>query len=412
MTATYVAPVAVVEGPIEVEVRARSKAVRHVATVALLTALAVALWTQHELIQNAIAQMKSMSIASLVLLVALAAYERVSRAEIVRRLLGGTVTLGRAVTVHDVGTAVSKGVPLGGALGTAVRWSIARDSGVPATRFSTMLIAYGIATTFVAWLLPFSALALDLTQRTADLTDVFLLGGIAVVVAGSALFWMIVLRSERLEAFATRRLRRTWSRLAKRVPSLGVHDPAAGVADVRGELHAIARKPWALLAGAVAAQACGALILLVALRSVGVGDELGMTEFFRVFFITHLIGTFAPTPGGVGVVEAGMTGALIAAGVDTTSALAGVLVYRFLTYVLPILFGAVLYAVWRGGRTNRGGLLDPDVVDTALFIEPVRVRGARAAAATLATNGPSFDTALPYLPRAAHQGLRERRDRR
>ena len=51
-------------------------------------------------------------------------------------------------------------------------------------------------------------------------------------------------------------------------------------------------------------------------------------------------GTFAPTPGGVGVVEAGMTGALVAAGVAAAPALAAVLVYRFLTYIVPILLGA------------------------------------------------------------------------
>ena len=68
-----------------------------------------------------------------------------------------------------------------------------------------------------------------------------------------------------------------------------------------------------------------------------------MTEFFRVFFLAHLAATFAPTPGGVGVVEAGTTGALMAAGVETTTALAAVIIYRFLTYVVPIVFGALLY---------------------------------------------------------------------
>ena len=48
------------------------------------------------------------------------------------------------------------------------------------------------------------------------------------------------------------------------------------------------------------------VILLVALRALGVGAELGVTEFFRVFFITHLLGTFAPTPGGVGAIEAAL----------------------------------------------------------------------------------------------------------
>ncbi len=102
-----------------------------------------------------------------------------------------------------------------------------------------------------------------------------------------------------------------------------------------------------------AAQACGAVILLVALRGLGVGDELGTVEFARVFFVVTLLSSFVPVPGGVGVVEAGLSGALVAAGVDPTAALAGVLVYRLLTYVVPIVVGATLYAVWRAEVRRR-----------------------------------------------------------
>jgi hypothetical protein len=81
------------------------------------------------------------------------------------------------------------------------------------------------------------------------------------------------------------------------------------------------------------------------------------------------------------VVEAGMTGALMAAGVETTTALAAVIIYRFLTYVVPILFGALLYLLWR-------------------------VRTARIASATLKGHGTSLDTAIPDIPCASHQGVR------
>jgi uncharacterized membrane protein YbhN (UPF0104 family) len=134
------------------------------------------------------------------------------------------------------------------------------------------------------------------------------------------------------------------------------------------------------------AQMGGALILLVALRSLGVGDELGLTEFFRVYFIAHLLGTFAPTPGGVGVVEAGMTGALMAAGVATTPALAAVLVYRFLTYVLPIAFGAILWTGWRVSRS----------------------RSEAASSVRLSAYGARIDTRVSDVSRTAHQRVRDR----
>jgi uncharacterized protein (TIRG00374 family) len=379
--ASYVPDVTVVDLTLEVQTTNHQAVVRRLVGAVLIVVLALALWTRRELIVDALDEMSRLSLVALSILLALTVYERWSRADIMRRLLGEDVTLGRAVTIHDVGTAVSKGVPLGGAVGTAMRWTIARDSGVGSTRFAAMLIAYGIATTFVSWLLPFGALLIDLTQRSATAIDIAILAVIAAVVTASATFWMIVLRSERLEGWAAGRIRSMWSKIAGRITSLDAHDPAGGVAEVRHELLQIALRPWSLLGRTLLAQLCGSVILFVALRALGVGGELEATEFFRVFFITHLLGTFAPTPGGIGVMEAGATGALVAAGVDTTTALAGVLIYRFLTYVLPIMLGAALYLMWR-------------------------VRGSRSRPATLVNHGASFDTAVSSIPRAEDQGIR------
>lgn len=330
----------------------RTSRLRVAASLVVFAVLFVAVWLRRDTIAAAVGELGGLGPVAIVLLLALAVYERWSRADIVRRLLGDPVGIRTGVVIHDVGTAASKGIPMGGALGTALRWQVAGSVGVRPNRFATMLIAYGIATTFVSWMLPLIALLVDLTNRPAEATDVVIVAVIVTVLTGSAAFWFGVLRSQRLESWAERQVRRIWTRVAGRVKSAGTVDPAGGVAEVRRSLHGLLRRPVRLLGLTALAQACGAVILFVALRSLGVGDELGTTEFFRVFFLAHLLGTFAPTPGGVGVVEAGLTGALMAAGVDGASALAGVLVYRFLTYVLPIAFGAALYAVWRARRVR------------------------------------------------------------
>ena len=141
-------------------------------------------------------------------------------------------------------------------------------------------------------------------------------------------------------------------RAGRRIPAAQHVDTTASVDEVRSGLRAVAVRPWGLLSRMVIAQLCGALVLLVALRGVGVGAELDTVEFLRVFFIVTLLGSFIPTPGGVGVIEAGLSGALVASGVAPASALAAVLVYRLITYVMPILFGAVLYLFWRGGAAT------------------------------------------------------------
>lgn len=316
-------------------------------------ALAAAIWSQRATVSDALAEVRALPPAVIGVLVVLTVAERATRADIVRRLLG-PVTFGRALTIHDVGTAATKGVPLGGPLATALRWSIARDAAVPTTTFASTLVAYGVATTFVTWLLPLGVLLAELTRQSPDRTDLALIGVCAAVVGGSAVFWTVVLGSERIAGWMAQWLRRMRDRIAHRVPAAAGHDPGEALLAVRDSLRSVARRPTGLLGRTFVAQSCSAVILLVALRGLGVGAELATLEFFRVYFVVTLLSSFAPTPGGVGVIEAGLTGALVAAGVSAPTALAAVLVYRLLTYVTPIVVGASLYVAWRIGVRNRG----------------------------------------------------------
>jgi uncharacterized membrane protein YbhN (UPF0104 family) len=53
------------------------------------------------------------------------------------------------------------------------------------------------------------------------------------------------------------------------------------------------------------------------------------------------------TPGGVGVIELGMSAALVVAGGAEAQVVAAVLVYRALTYALQIPVGLVCWIIWR-----------------------------------------------------------------
>jgi uncharacterized protein (TIRG00374 family) len=350
-----------------VALRSNTEGARVVLVMLVGAVLAAAVWFQRNTIGGAVSEMRTLSVGVIAALVVLGALERVSRAAIVQRLLG-TTSFGRSLTIHDVGTAASKGVPLGGPLATGLRWSIARDASVPTTTFTSMLVAYGVATTFVTWLLPLGVLVIDVTQRPPTRTDLVMLGVCVIVVGSSALFWAVVLRSERITTWLVTLLRKVADRTSQRWPAvarrLAGHDIGAGLLDVRTSLRAVAGRPGVLLASTALAQSIGAVILLVALRGLGVGDELGVLEFARVYFVVTLLSSFVPVPGGVGVVEAGLTGALVAAGVDAPSALAGVLVFRLLTYVAPIALGTLLYVLWRidVARRDSHQLLEPGPV--------------------------------------------------
>jgi uncharacterized membrane protein YbhN (UPF0104 family) len=98
------------------------------------------------------------------------------------------------------------------------------------------------------------------------------------------------------------------------------------------------------------------LVLLIALRHVGVSqEELGWITILAAFAFVRLISALPITPGGVGVVELGYVAALTVGLDDSLSAqvVAAVLVFRFLTFFLPIPSGAAAYTFWRRNTSWR-----------------------------------------------------------
>jgi putative heme transporter len=89
-------------------------------------------------------------------------------------------------------------------------------------------------------------------------------------------------------------------------------------------------------------------VLLVALRDVGVSDaEVGWAEVLAVFAFARLATAIPLTPGGLGFVEGVLFTGLVGAGGDPDQVAAAVLVYRALTWALPILVGIGCYVWWR-----------------------------------------------------------------
>ena len=89
------------------------------------------------------------------------------------------------------------------------------------------------------------------------------------------------------------------------------------------------------------------LVLLVTLRHIGVSEaEVSWAEVLAAFAFARLVTAIPLTPGGLGVVELALTTTLVAAGGEQAQVVAAVLVYRALTYVLPIPIGAACYMAW------------------------------------------------------------------
>jgi uncharacterized protein (TIRG00374 family) len=82
------------------------------------------------------------------------------------------------------------------------------------------------------------------------------------------------------------------------------------------------------------------LLLLLSLRACDVpGSEVSLVEAFAAWSLARLLGSVPITPGGIGVVELGLTGALVGFGGRNTGVVAAVLVYRFLTMAPTLILG-------------------------------------------------------------------------
>jgi glycosyltransferase 2 family protein len=73
--------------------------------------------------------------------------------------------------------------------------------------------------------------------------------------------------------------------------------------------------------------------------------SLSFPTLVVVYLAASTIGSAAPTPGGLGAVEAALVGALTATGVPVTAALTAVLAFRTATFWLPAPFGWLAFLV-------------------------------------------------------------------
>ena len=72
-----------------------------------------------------------------------------------------------------------------------------------------------------------------------------------------------------------------------------------------------------------------------------------MVEAFAAWALVRLLGSIPITPGGVGVVELGLTTALVGFGGSNAGVVAAVLVFRFLTMVPTLLAGLLASITFR-----------------------------------------------------------------
>jgi putative heme transporter len=296
------------------------------------------------------ASLTAMSWSGILLIGAAAAISQLTTWMMISAVLP-SLRLSEAATVNLGSSAVANTLPGGGAVAMGVSWAMLSSWGVGTAEYLRYTLVSGFWNVFARLGLPVVALVLlVIAGRSGTALQAAAYSGAGLLLIAAAGF-RAMLRSERFASLVGRVVSRVLAAacaLARRRPPQRVTgmllDFRAGAAGL------LAERGVRITVTTVASNVSLWLVLLACLHSSGLTQaQIPWQVSLAAFAFVRLLSVLPITPGGVGVVELGLTGPLIV-GLDAAAAArvaAAVLLYRAVTYVLPIPFGAGAYLWWR-----------------------------------------------------------------
>jgi uncharacterized membrane protein YbhN (UPF0104 family) len=306
------------------------------------------------------------------------------------------LTLGQAAVNNQTTTTIADLVPGGAAIAVAFGSVIYRSWGFTKADIALQALVTGIWNIYLKLAMPVLALvALAFYGHASPGLLVAAVIGIGVLVASIVVFGLILWKKS-----LARGIGDWFGRVATQLrrPFRMPPTPEWGEAAVRlrkQTIGLVVRRWLPLTAFTLLSHTALFLTLLLALRHVGISEqEVGWAEVFGVFAFVRLLSALPITPGGVGVVELGYIGGLNLAGGDPAQVVAGVLLFRLVSYGLQIPLGGITYVIWR--RKKGWFETPPDHVTPVL--EPALALTGPAAAARVVQELPASSAAPPRAP--------------
>jgi uncharacterized protein (TIRG00374 family) len=286
--------------------------------------------------------------------------------------------LGQAI--EKVGNAFNRITPGGGSTGTALQVRMLKDAGFETANTATALTVQSILVSGAVLAMPLVCIplvlfaGLDVPGSLAD--GAWIGAGVFVLLLGiGALFF----GSRPAACKLGGAIEKVGNAFPRETPLVGLGEKLLQERDqVRDRLGA--RWPTAVLAS-VGRWAFEYFALLVTLYAIGADPNPWLVLLAFVFASVLTMIPF--TPGGLGFVEAGLTGALALAGIHAAEAVLATLVFRLVSFWLPIPAGVVAAVMFRrryprGGESAGRAALE-DAVTASEDVTPPSRRGRRLA---------------------------------
>jgi uncharacterized protein (TIRG00374 family) len=274
---------------------------------------------------------------------AIAAYVKLTQAVLPVRKRPPFSTLLRI----DLSTmAASHIVPGGSAAGTGLGYRLLTASEVSGTDAGFALATQGLGSAVVLNVLLWLALLVSIPRRGFNP-----LYGTAAVIGALliATFAVVVVSLTRGED----RMAGVMCRVANRVPLLNGDGVSRVLHRVAERLRLLRADPRLLVRAALWASAnwlldAASLWVFVA----AFGHRVDVDGLIVAFGLANVLAAVPVTPGGLGVVEAVLTSALVGFGTPRGSAVLGVVIYRLVNFWLPIPVGGLAYLSLRVGPAS------------------------------------------------------------
>jgi uncharacterized membrane protein YbhN (UPF0104 family) len=287
-----------------------------------------------------------MAVTGVLEIASMIAFARAQR--VILLAAGGHIPIPSMAATATVGNAISFSLPIVGAgAGTAFTYRrFVRFGSEPVSATWALGTAWLLSS--VVWSLMLILGAILSNDPAAAIAGI--VAGAIVVVASPIVF--IVMRQPKL--------RRVAVALAARLmtPLRGIgggHDgtPAEVVDRAVGRFFSIRMTGgnWIQASGLTLLNwTTGAATLVTAILAVGA--PVPWSKVLLVYCAGATASSFNITPGGLGVVEAALTAALIGAGMPSKEALATVLIFRAATFWIPVVAGWSIYALIHGNASS------------------------------------------------------------
>jgi uncharacterized protein (TIRG00374 family) len=254
-----------------------------------------------------------------------------------------------AFVLTQVSTALSIVVPAGAAVGIAGAYGILRRWGFPTRSIARAVTVASLWNQFANLSYPIIAVFL-LTASGGDSPILATAAFVGVAILGVAIAALAaILAADRTARDIGDLTARVVNWVRRRFGRKPVLWGGLSFEQFRRDAVDLLRRRWHVLTIATYAGTLTVfLLLLVSLRACGVpGSEVSVVEAFAAWSLARILGSVSITPGGIGIVELGLTGALVGFGGNNVGVVAAVLVYRFLTMVPTVALGLVTTATLR-----------------------------------------------------------------